>query len=175
MNLIKEYPDLLELLHLTEGQRKQSLYRIFKRDFDENAPLFFRSKQIRPIKKEDGESALDTMFHHLTTKDDKNEEGKKIKRRIFELERSQRLHWVKYLLEGEKMNNVEVFSYMDRTKKRGDVIRTYIYDKDEEYVIILEPQRSGKDYYLLTAYYLNEKRGRKQIKQKMKRKLPDIH
>lgn len=58
---------------------------------------------------------------------------------------------------------------------RKDVIRTYIYDKEERYVIILEPQRSGKDYYLLTAYHLNQKRGKKQILKKLKNQLKEVY
>ena len=172
-NLLKVYPDLLELLHLNEVSRKESLYGVFKRDIEENELITFRSKKIRPIKKEDGEPAMQTLFHHLTTRMDESEEGKKMKRRVFEMDRSQRLHWILFHLEERKTDNVEVFSYEDRVNRK-DVIRTYIYDKGQDYVIILEPQRSGKDYYLLTAYYLNEKRGKKQMKQKMKNKLPDM-
>ncbi len=173
-NLLKTYPDLLELLHLNDGARKKSLNGVFKRDIEGNETIAFRTKKIRPIKKEDGEPAMQTLFHHLTTRMDESEEGKKVKRRFFEITRSQRLHWILYHLTEKKPETIEVFSYEDRIDRK-DVIRTYIYDKTEKYVIILEPQRSGLDYYLLTAYYLNEKRGKKQIKQKMKNKLPYIH
>jgi hypothetical protein len=174
INLLKKYPELLELIHLNEADRKESLYRVFKRDIEDNELIAFRIKKIRPIKKEDGEPAMETLYHHLTTRMDESEEGKKERRRLFEMDRSQRLHWILHHLEERKEDDVEVFSYEDRINRK-DVIRTYIYDKDEEYVIILEPQRSGMDYYLLTAYHLNEKRGKKQIKQKMKNKLTDIH
>ena len=60
-------------------------------------------------------------------------------------------------------------------RKRKDVIKTYIYDKDQEYIIVLEPQRSRTDYYLLTAYYLNRKEGKKSIGKKLKKRLPDVH
>ena len=173
-NLLKTYPDLLELLHLDRGARKESLYRVFKRDIEDNETISFRTKKIRPIKKEDGEPAMQTLFHHLTTRMDESEEGKKVKRRLFEMTRSERLHWVLYHLEERQPTTIEVFSYEDRINRK-DIIRTYIYDKGEGYIVILEPQRSGLDYYLLTAYYLNEKRGKKQIKQKMKNRLPDIH
>ena len=173
-NLIKSYPDLLELLDLNETGRRKSLYGVFKKDIEDNEFIAFRKKQIRPMKKEDGEPAMQTLFHHLTTRMDESEEGKATRKRFFELDRSQRLHWVLHHLEERNPEGIEVFSYEDRINRK-DVIRTYIYDKDQEYVIILEPQRSGLDYYLLTAYYLNEKKGKKQIKQKLKKKLPDIH
>jgi len=161
-NLIKKYPDLLELIHLTHSERLTSLNRIFQRDIAE------------PIKKEDGEPAMETLFHHLTTRIEDTEEGRREKRRLFEMDRSQRLHWILHHLEEKTPENIIVFSHEDRVRRR-DVIRTYIYDKVYGYVIILEPQRSGRDYYLLTAYYLNEKRGKKQIKQKLKNKLPAIY
>jgi len=94
--------------------------------------------------------------------------------RSFELHRSQRLHWIKFHIEEMKSQNVEVFSFEDRIDRK-DVIRTYIYDKVEEYVIILEPQRSKADYYLLTAYYLNEPGGKKQIKKKLKKRLAEVY
>ncbi len=67
--------------------------------------------------------------------------------------------------------NVEVFSVVERDQKnRKDITRTYIYNIPQKYVIVLEPQvRSGNAYYLLTAYYLDEDYGEKQMKKKMKK------
>lgn len=114
---------------------------------------------------------MDTLFHHLTTcKNEDNEHNE----RIFEMDRSLRLHWVKHHIELKTPENIIVFSYLDRIGRK-DVIRTYIYDKEERYVIILEPQRSGKDYYLLTAYHLNQKRGKKQILKKLKNQLKEVY
>mgnify|MGYP003308760545 CR=1 FL=1 len=57
--------------------------------------------------------------------------------------------------------------------KRVDVTRTYIYNKTQKYVIVLEPQMRNevKSYYLLTSYYLNEEYGEKMLKKKMKSKI----
>jgi len=172
-NLLKEYPQLLELAHLEERHRLEDLQRIFNRDIAENEDFNFRNKIIRPTKKE-GEHPLNTLFRHLTTRVDKDEDGKNLTSRSFELHRSQRLHWIKFHIEEMKSENVEVFSFEDRIDRK-DVIRTYIYDKVEEYVIILEPQRSKADYYLLTAYYLNEPGGKKQIKKKLKKRLEQVY
>ena len=72
--------------------------------------------------------------------------------------------------------NVEVFSVVERDQKnRKDITRTYIYNIPQKYVIVLEPQvRSGNAYYLLTAYYLDEDYGEKQMKKKMKKRLQDV-
>lgn len=169
-NLLKKYPELLELSHLNEYKRTQSLIGIFRRDIENNHTLNFRTKIIRPIKGEEPEVSI--LFKHLTSKEITIENYSK---RIFEMDRSQRLHWIKFHLDEKKKQNIEVFSVEERNKKkRKNIIRTYIYDTEQKYVIILDPQRSQKDYYLITAYYLNEKYGEKNIQNKMKRKLYEV-
>ena len=72
--------------------------------------------------------------------------------------------------------DIEVFSIVERDQKnRKDIKRTYIYNKTQKYVIVLEPQlRSGNAYYLLTAYYLDEDYGEKMMKKKMKKRLQEV-
>lgn len=177
LNLIKKYPDLLEIMHLNEYDRLKSLRPIFDRDIQNDEKLAFQTKIIRPIK-EDGQASFDTVFNHLIKKDVEvvdEATGKKFKRRVFEKDRAQRLHWVKFHLELKKKTNVEVFSTKERdTRKRKDVFRTYIYDTEQEYIVVLEPQNSGLDYYLLSAYHLNESWAPKNMRKKMKQKLPTI-
>lgn len=177
-NLFKTYNQLLEINHLAENERKTSLYNIFERDITNNLNFSFRAKIIRPIKK-DGLPSLETLFAHLTCEQEisKDEKGKVIKHRTrFDFERSKRLHWIKFHIEEKDKNKIEVFSYIDHIKGKGDIVRTYIYDFIEKYVIVLEPQRSGTDYYLLSAYFLTkEKGGIKQIERKRKAKLDYIH
>lgn len=172
-NKLKNYPDLLELAHLKVGQRNESLRNIFQRDIEDNPTFNFRTKIIRPIKKE-GQASMEVLLHHLTTKDEKDEKGKRLGSRCFEMARSQRLHWVKFHIEEQKHNNIEVFSFNDRVGGKS-IIRTYIYNLEQEYVIILEPQKSGLDYFLLTAYYLNEPGGKSQIENKLKKKLHEVY
>ena len=175
-NLLKTYPQFLELGHLNENTRTDSLQRIFKRDIEENPSLNFRTKIIRPIKGEEPEMVL--LFRHLTTEEIQveNENGKKYPKRIFEMDRSLRLHWIRFHLEEKKKDKVEVFSVEERDQnKRKDIIRTYIYDVEQKYIIVLDPQRTKKDYYLITAYYLNKDYGEKKINKLMKRRLPELH
>ena len=173
LNLLKKYPELLELLALSQHARDKSLKAVFKRDIEDNLNFKFRTKQIRPLK-EEGIPNMTTLFNHLTRTQNEDENGYKVHGRSFEIERSKRLHWVKYHFEEKKLDNMEVFSYEDKVGKRH-VIRTYIYDKDKKYVIILEPQRSNLDYYLLTGYYIDKKYGKKQIEKKLKNKLGVVH
>ena len=56
-----------------------------------------------------------------------------------------------------------------------DGIKTYIYDRDEQYVIVIEPMRKKNEYYLLTAYYLEGKdKAREKIMKNFKRRLSDV-
>lgn len=171
LNLLKKYPELLELGHLSVKERTESLQRIFKRDIEDNPNLKFREKKIRPIKGE--EPAMQILFSHLTTEENEIENGKVYKSRVFEMHRSVRLHWIKFHIEERLREVIEVFSTEERIDGRT-TFRTYIYDIKQKYVIVLEPQRSRIDYYLLSAYYLNKPYGEKMINKKMKQRLPKL-
>lgn len=69
--------------------------------------------------------------------------------------------------------SIEIFSTEERINGKKKY-RTYIYNLTQKYVVVLEPQRSKTDYYLLSAYYLNKHYGEKKMKKKMKSKLKDI-
>ena len=173
LNFIKKYPDLLEILHLSEYDRKISLMKIFKRDIEDNDHFSFRGKRIYPIKT-DGRVDMDRQFMHLTCEEvvERRADGNTVRHRIFEIHRSQRLHWIKpHTAEEINHKRIVVFSTMERDqKKRENVMRTYIYNQSDKYVLVFEPQmRNGSSYYLLTAYYLNKEYGERQIIKKMKK------
>ena len=171
LNQIKTYPDLLELVHLSEKERTISLRKIFDRDITGNDSFIFREKQIRPLKT-DGELDLGRVFRHLTTEEVQDSEAGH-KKRVFELHRSQRLHWLRPHIDETIEDKVIVFSVLEKKKKKQKII-TYVYNVTQKYVVVLEPQRSGTDYYLLTAYYLNRDYGVKMMDKKLKKKLPDV-
>jgi len=173
-NLTKKYPELLDLAHYSnDRQRNEVLKAIYERDIEDNLSFKFRGKRIYPIK-DDGVFEMARELMHLTCKEIE-EEG--MKHRVFDSHRSRRLHWIKPHMEeitGE--NDVEVFSIIERNQKnRMDITRTYIYNKPQKYVIVLEPQvRCGNAYYLLTAYYLDENYGEKLMKKKLKKRLQEV-
>ena len=160
-NEIKEYNKLLELNHYFDEQKKELLRRIFDRDIVNNKNFKFRNKAIHPIKNVDGSLALDTLFKHLTFKSREiNEDGYSYNSRdVFDIKRSERLHWIWYHVQ----------------EKGKTKIRTYIFDEDEKYVIVLEPYRKCFEYYLLSAYYLDEEYGIKNIKKKYQKKLDMVY
>lgn len=166
-NLIKKYPDLLELDHLKENDREKSLKRIFKRDF-EDVTNSFNNKTIRPIPSE--KDSMELLFNHLTTRKDYIDNDYT---RVYDRERSVRLHWVRPHLLQNINDDLEVFSVQEKVRGRYDV-RTYIYNRSEQYVVILEPFRNTDDYYLITAYYLESSNTRK-IERKLGRKLQEVH
>ena len=177
LNLIKCYPHLLELIHMNEYDRRNSLKGIFDRDITNHPNLCCINKKIRPTKV-DGVTDLDRVLRHLTTHhvDRVDESGKTYKAREFERHRSERLHWLLGHLEFTIQDEVDVFSTEERdNRKRKTVVRTYLFNETQRYVIVLEPQKSGRDYYLITAYHLNKSYGLKAIKKRRKKKLDQIH
>lgn len=164
LNLIKIYNQLLDIVGMDVRQRAESLMRIFKRDFVENAPVFLH-KSIYPTPA-DGKDKMENLFHHITT----HVVDRTTRKREFEMERSVRLHWIRHHLEQRKPDNMLIFSV-----KEPEGNRTYIYDRDERYVIILEPLRVGDAYYFITAYPLEGKDDkRNKIEKKYKRRLEEV-
>jgi len=165
LNLLKIYNQLLEIAALSVVKRTESLKAIFKRDIENNDKFKFRNKQIKPTVT-DGEIPMETLFKHLTTIKFDYETQK----REFDFHRSVRIHWIKYHIEGKKTDNVLIFSV-----KEPEGNRTYIYDKDENYVIVLEPLRKTSEYYLLTAYpILGKDDKREKMLKKYKKRLPEV-
>ena len=169
-NILKKYPELLDL-NLGEKERTDDLLSIFQRDIENNKNFIFRNLRIYPIKSQ-GDADMGRLFKHLTceSKQIKNEDGTFYTARVFEMDRSKRLHWIKHHINELSPQNVEIFTTEERDDKKRKVKKTYIYDKVEEYIIVLEHQRSVA-FYLLTAYHLNKEYGKKSIMKKMKRKI----
>ena len=109
---------------------------------------------------------MERLFRHLTTVITDKETNK----REYDPSRSVRLHWLRYHLEEKKQTNMYVFSV-----EEPEGVRTYIWDKDEEYVIVLEPLRNKDEYYLLTAYHIEGKdNSRNKMSKKWRRRLMDL-
>lgn len=162
-NLLKKYNELLEFDALNDIQKTSSLKGVFNRDVVPG--LNFKSKIVKPTTA-DGEDTMERLFRHLTTV----VTDKTTNKREFDKGRSVRLHWLKYHIDESKKTDMYVFSV---NEPEGN--RTYIYDKTEKYVIILEPLRKKDEYYLLTAYHLEGKdAARDKIMRKYRRRLPDL-
>lgn len=137
LNIIKKYPELLELAYLSEREREHDLHAIFKRDIEDNCQFSFRGWRIYPIKT-DGEIDMARLFKHLTCEEImvENEDGTTYPKRVFEMARSQRLHWINHHVRELTPDNLDVFTIEERDGKKRKVKKTYIYDKVEKYVIV---------------------------------------
>ena len=165
LNLLKKYNQLLDFSAMNEFQCNKSLKSVFERDITNNSKFAFRTKQINPTPA-CGQDSMERLFMHLTTVITDKSSNK----REFDMARSMRLHWLKYHIDENKKANMFVFSVVEQNETR-----TYIYDKDEFYVIVLEPMRKKDEYFLLTAYYLDGKdKARDKIMKKYQRRLPDV-
>lgn len=163
LNLLKKYNSLLDISGLNVPNRKISLLKIFDRDITDNASFKLRGKLITPTPK-DGEIKMSTLFTHLTT----HIVDEKTRRREYDLHRSMRLHWLKHHVD----NNGKVLCF---TVKEPQGHRTYIYDRTEKYVIVLEPKHNNTIYYLLTAYHLRGRDGKRdKMMRKYKRRIEEI-
>ena len=165
LNLLKKYNQLLDVAAMNEPQRKKSLRSVFDRDITHNSFFVFQAKRINPTPAA-GQDTMERLFTHLTTVIT----DKSTNKREFDMARSIRLHWLKYHIDENKKNNMFVFSVAEPAG-----LRTYIYDKDEFYVIVLEPMRKKNEYYLLTAYYLEGRdKARDKMMKKYRKSLPDV-
>jgi hypothetical protein len=142
-NLLKKYNQVLELLYRNDYENIVSIKNVFYRDFNTEKPLVFNAKIIQPTPA-DGEDKIERLFNHLTRK----ELDYATKKREFDSERAIRIHWIKHhFLNYKMLNHIISFIVPDEN-------RVYLLDKNENYVIVLEPLRKIEAYYLLTAYKL---------------------
>ena len=72
-----------------------------------------------------------------------NEDGSTYPKRVFEMARSQSLHLINHHVRELTPDNIDVFTIEERDSKKRKVKKTYIYDKVEKYVIVLEQQRNN--------------------------------
>lgn len=175
-NLLKQYNALLEVDMMNPAQRTMSLRGVFNRDIQNNPSFAFREKKIHPVPVE-GMDKMDRLFFHLIT----TVTDQATKHREYDRERSVRLHWIKYHIDENKKDEMLIFSTVNGSEKR-----TYIYDKVEQYVIVLEPKEmkqkseEGEEqiyryYFLLTAYKLEGKdKQRNKIEKLYDRRNPEI-
>ncbi|MFM2230349.1 MAG: hypothetical protein RL607_1607, partial [Bacteroidota bacterium] len=75
-NAIIVYDLFLELLHLRERERNESLRFIFNRDISDNINFKFNNKLVRPLTAIDGSVDIEATFHHCITQDDYDENNK---------------------------------------------------------------------------------------------------
>lgn len=149
----------------------EMLYEIFCRDIrGHNLRYIGNDVWIFP-EMEDGKEKI---FWHLTTRDAKRKKIPRRKRRFYpegqtdieterlpDLRRCERLPWVKSLIEHPSEPEVLAWDY-----EEGDrTVKTYIWIKDQDFVVIMKKYPNGKRR-LITSFYVNRSFKRKDFEDK---------
>lgn len=149
----------------------EMLYKIFCRDIrDHNLRYIGHNVWIFP----DMEDGKEKIFWHLTTRECKREKIPRRKQKFYpegqqytqpgrmpDLRRCERLPWVKPLIEHPSEPEVLAWDY-----KEGDrTVKTYIWIKDYDFVVIMKKYPGGKRR-LVTSFYVDETYKREDFERK---------
>lgn len=129
------------------------LYAIFTRDF-KDAPPDYEGRIVWFFP--EVENGKEVVFWHLTSKEDK-ESGS----RLPDLRRSERLPWAKPMLTHPKEPEIQAWDYEEAD--RG--IKTYVWLKDHDYLVILKRCKDGSRR-LVTSFYIEYSNYRRKLEKK---------
>lgn len=154
----------------------RTLYAIFEADFKHGNPRY----QNRPIwydrRIEAGDQyKFEEGFWHLVTRDEwvwNPATRRKEKDRLPELERAARLPWAKPTIDNDSMPEVLTWDFKQDTR-RGMVIRSYVWLKEHDFVVILERQekRRGDVFMLITSFHVDYEGKRIDLKSRYERRI----
>ncbi|AOK53438.1 RlfB protein [Burkholderia stagnalis] len=152
---------LLNLAGVDATQLMDYLYNIFCRDFVSNRTHLNGTIWIDPRshRKDDGKEA---SFWHLTTRTQKyqKKEGPRyvmVTDRLPDFRRSERLEWVRLIIQGHNDPRVRCFYHQETNEKRD--IRLYMWAYEHDFVVIL--QKLGRtSSFLVTSFYVDHDRKR---------------
>jgi hypothetical protein len=129
------------------------LYAIFRRDFMDDPPAYDGHCVWFFSEVEDGK---EVVFWHLTSKDDKESGG-----RLPDLRRSGRLPWARPMLTRAKEPEIRAWDYEESDK----TIKTYVWLKDYDFLVLLKRYRDGSRR-LLTSFYVEYPNYRRKLENK---------
>ena len=150
------------------------LYAIFTRDFKGQWPRFracpvWHDRRLLP----DGDGKEEGFWHLITrdqsvwnTKLRRNE-----KERLPELARAEKLPWARPIIDHESDPAVQVWDF-DEATQRGLKVRTYVWLKDWDFVVILERQakEKGDVFLLITSFQLDHEGKRRDMESRYDRR-----
>lgn len=151
------------------------LYGIFRRDFVDSRPRY-RGREVWHFpEQEDGKEKL---FWHLTSREVK---PKPVPRRMQryaasiqqqagrypDLRRSERLPWVRPMIENSQQPQVLAWDYVEGT---GDT-HTYVWLKDRDFVAIMKKYPDGRRR-LITSFYVDQGYKRQDFERKYANRTP---
>ncbi len=136
----------------------EELYALFRKDFIESQPVYEgQPVWIFP----EMENGKEKIFWHLTTREDK-----RTKERFPDLRRSERLPWVRAILDEPDHTELLIWDYVEGD---GD-INTYVWLKDYDFVILLKKYPNGSRR-LLTSYWLDYKNAKDKLQKKYEQRI----
>jgi len=155
------YPEWLpELFSVNPWQHDtyEKLYQIFERDLKTTQPVYEGKAVWFFPEMEDGKEKI---FWHLTSRDDK-EAGD----RLPDLRRSERLPWVRPMLDQPEMPEVLAWDHAE-----GDgTVKTYVWLENYDFVVIMKKYPDGRRR-LVTSFWLEYGNAKRKLRKKYERSI----
>jgi hypothetical protein len=135
------------------------LYYFFHRDFVANKTYLNQSIYIDP-RSDRLDEGKELDFWHLTTRENKREvrEGNRwvwiSEGRFPDYARSERIEWVKQILENHNHSSIKLFYHQESNQKRN--IRLYLWAYQHDFVVILQ-KLGHSSSFLVTSFYLDNR------------------
>ena len=136
----------------------EMLYEIFRRDFKLTQPVY-GEHPVWTFPKMDG--GREVIFWHLTHRED-NETGE----RLPDLRRSERLPWVRKMIENAQKPEILAWDY----KEGKGTVNTYIWFKEYDFLVLMKKYHDGRRR-LLTSFYVDYPNYRRKLQKKFSKRL----
>lgn len=158
MTIIPDWmPDMFQVNPWTENTF-ELLYRIFQTDFVDSQPCYRGNTVWFFPEKEDGK---EVVFWHLTSRVDKT-----TGERLPDLRRSERLPWARPILDNPDKPEILDWDY----EEDDGTIKTYVWLKDYDYLIILKKYRNGRRR-LITSFWIEYQNFRIKLDKKYEKRV----
>jgi hypothetical protein len=129
------------------------LYAIFKRDFKDSQPVYEGKAVWFFLNMEGGKEAI---FWHMTSREDKD-----TGQRLPDLRRSERLPWVRPMIDNSNEPEILAWDY-----EEGDrTTRSYVWLKDHDFLVLMKKYKSGTRR-LITSYFIDQPHTRRNLRKK---------
>lgn len=153
----------------------RTLYAVFEIDFKKRWPIFrgcpvWHDRRIDPA----DPHGFEEGFWHLVSRDDRvwnQQTRRKEKQRLPEIDRASHLPWARPTVDHEADPEVVVWDF-DQDTNKGRVIRTYLWLKSYDYVLVLERQQriKGDVFILVTVFLVDIPAKRKDLESRFTRR-----